>query len=896
MEKKESSKSKKSIQGTTRKGRSHKRNALEPELRLVDITTKEEIDADTLTVSRFESLTAADYHLDVLPPIRVPANVVHRGYLGAIGSGMSTIGSGLYSGVETVGQGMIDATMYPTRMLGANKLFSGSDSVQSGTSGGERTGTMRGTGYLSSWIPSFGGGAQSDELKDVQTTQGMKIFILSPYDCIIAVKRNLADRVQWLKKMGHYEEAWELLDQHPEAAGRGLDAAEVSPPATPSKASSLALSGSVTSPRHAQTKQQATLAEFFADSGSITSTARAKGHDAGSESEKRAIGELWLNQLTSTKKWSEAGDVAGKVLNTSARWEHWIWIFMKNQKFDEISPVVPTFQITPPLPSVIYEIILGHYVSADRARFKELLDLWPSDLFEIGTITQAIETQLKSNTAPPHSRDWQLLQECLAKLYLADGHYDEALRCYIQLQDAETAMTLIKEHHLVETVAADIPSFVLLRISSEQLRSGSRGELDELSSDPIKLLVDDATHGVVSIDLVVSQLLEKSLSLFLYFYLRGLWRGEGTKQPSRRERTGRYIANANLEVDEGKALVEQFADTAVELFAEFDRSLLMDFLHASTAYTFDKAVTVCERWHYVPELVYLLSKTGQLRKALFLIIDELKDVAGATAFAKEQDDKGLWDDLLEYSMSRPKFISGLLAEVGTAINPIDLIKRIPPGLEIDGLKDGLIKILREYDLQHSISNGVAKVLYGEVAVGMETLRQGRRRGIKFDVTAGAKKTRSRGHDTVTAPTTASKAEKETDQDDQPAPVSVEPGHCASCGKSFAETKPETLVGFACGHVYHLSHLLGEDGATGAREGDSGTPTPAAAAAATAGTTTAPAVTETQDADADESLEESLPFTRTIGPKVTRARLLQDQINAVGGCRICSASKARADQV
>src|ERR1700709_400494 len=112
-------------------------------------------------------------------------------------------------------------------------------------------------------------------------------------------------------------------------------------------------------------------------------------------------------------------------------------------------------------------------------------------------------------------------------------------------------------------------------------------------------------------------------------------------------------------------------------------------------------------------------------------------VSKAITFVKEQDDQSLWDDFLEYSMSRPRFISGLLAEVGTAIDPITLLKRIPSGLEVEGLKDGLKKMIREYDLQDSISEGVARVLSSEVAVGMETLRRGRRRGIKFDVVSKA---------------------------------------------------------------------------------------------------------------------------------------------------------------
>ncbi|KIW11238.1 hypothetical protein PV08_10538 [Exophiala spinifera] len=849
--------------GEGRKGRRTRHNALEPELRLIDIHTKEEVDTDTLTVSRYETLSASDYHLGVLPPIRVPTFMVQKGYLGAIGSSMSTVGSSLYTGVETVGQGVWDATMFGPRMLGANRIFSGADSIKSGTTGPER-GSTKDRKNLAGWIPGFGSAdGTTEEETQLTTAQGMKIFIFSPYDCIVAVKRNLNDRIQWLKSVKRYQQAWELIDDHPEAAGGSLESPEAETPQTPSKASSITRSatGTISSPD--KSRQHATLAEFFTDSNSITSSAQVKsnGKFSAAEKEKRKIGELWLRQLTDANNWQEAGEVAAKVLNTTTRWEHWIWLFIKRQKFDEISPYVPTLELMPPLPSSIYEIILGHYVETDKSRFKELLDQWPSDLFEISNITTAIEDQLRTGSAPKGSNDWRLLQEYLARLFLADGRYNDALKCYIHLQDADTALSLIKDHHLVEAIVDDIPSFVTLRVTADQLKSASTSELDELSMDSIQLLVDEATAGVVEADEVVSQLNTSKLRPFLFFYFRALWRGEGSHSEAKGPRVGHSAVATALIADTGKQLVEQFADTAVEVFSEYDRSLLMEFLQSSTAYAFEKAVKLCEKKHYVEELVFLLSKTGQMKKALYLIIDDLKDAKKAIAFAKEQDDKGLWDDLLEYSMSRPRFISELLAEVGTAIDPITLVKRIPSGLEIEGLKDGLRKMLREYDLQDSISSGVAKVLSSEVAVGMETLRQGRRKGIKFEVVSHhpRKPVHNPEH-------TANDVEKGTNPEEAAQKPEVEPGHCGSCQRAFIQDEKETLVGFACGHVYHISHLLHGPEA----EGDEAL---------------LPDSATRKDRDSEGALDD-FRFSRSVGPKVTNARLLKDKIQAVGGCKIC----------
>ena len=221
-------------------------------------------------------------------------------------------------------------------------------------------------------------------------------------------------------------------------------------------------------------------------------------------------------------------------------------------------------------------------------------------------------------TPPKGSQDWRLLQESLAKLFLADGHYDDALRCYVSLQDADTALSLVKDNHLVDAIADDIPSFVMLRISPGQLKSASRNELEELASDPIMLLVDEATAGVVEPDEVFAQLDKPSLRPFLYFYLRALWRGGSTQQEPTLPRVGHSAVTTSLAADTGKQHVEQFADTVVDLFAEYDRNLLMEFLQASTAYTFEKAVQVCEMKHYVEEARLSLEQDWTDEKSIIL--------------------------------------------------------------------------------------------------------------------------------------------------------------------------------------------------------------------------------------------------------------------------------------
>lgn len=98
-------------------------------------------------------------------------------------------------------------------------------------------------------------------------------------------------------------------------------------------------------------------------------------------------------------------------------------------------------------------------------------------------------------------------------------------------------------------------------------------------------------------------------------------------------------------------------------------------------------------------MVFLLSRIGDSKTALMLIIERLGDVERAISFVKEEQDQDLWDSLVQYSEDKPRFIRGLLENVGGEVDAVRLIKRIKNGLQIDGLKDALIKILSDFTLQ-----------------------------------------------------------------------------------------------------------------------------------------------------------------------------------------------------
>ncbi|KAK6081903.1 putative vacuolar assembly protein [Seiridium cupressi] len=801
--------------------------ALAPELRLIDLISQAEVDKDSLTLSRFERLSSNDYHLGVLPANNAASVVESRGVLEAM---------------TNFGADMWNATINP------KSLFSSGASIQSKDSNDGVSSTKIGSGL---------GSVRGPPRSSPQTVHpnlvkpGAKIFIHSPYDCILATKRDLGDHLVWLLEHHRYEDAWALLDDHPEIMISPPEKLPDFVPSTPSKS-------------------QQSSDDFFEDDASVAES-QLRSQYSSVEKEKRRIGEMWMQELVETGEWSRAGHIAAKVLSTPDRWEKWIYAFAGAKKFEEIVDFVPSEPMHPPIPGTVYEILLGHYIQTNKPRFRELLERWGTDLFDTHTVTTALENQLKYRDVREDSiedgekgRDWRIVMESLAHLYESSSKYRDALKYYIKLQDADSAMRLIRDNHLADAVTDDVPSFIALRVPEAELNRMTVTELDEATSEAITLLVEEAQRGLIKPETVVRQLERKDLNLYLHFYLRGLWK-----------------AYREQHADEAICLVDDFADLAVHLFAMFDRDLLIDLLKVSTHYTFEKAVQECESHNYVPELVHLYSVTGQMKRALYLIIDRLGDVSQAIAFAKEKDDPDLWEDLLKYSMDKPRFIRGLLEEVGTAINPITLVRRIPEGLEIPGLREGLSHIMKEHEIQYSISSGVARVLRSEVAAAQNMLRMGQRKGIKYDVVVkgddhvdirvkevativATSASQASGTETPTAPdivdpatehVVVAGAKAQQPEHDHRAP---QPGHCAQCHEAFTEWEMETLVGFACGHVFHVSHLLQY---------------------------------LHPDQDPDPSItgygnddEDRMRGGRFIGSKVTHARLLRDKVQA--GCPVC----------
>ncbi|PWN54103.1 hypothetical protein IE53DRAFT_39224 [Violaceomyces palustris] len=412
-----------------------------------------------------------------------------------------------------------------------------------------------------------------------------------------------------------------------------------------------------------------------------TKQAKVYGYDA------EDIGKKYLSWLVEENNYERAAKVASKILGRNVQaWEDWIFLFVEKGMLGTAIPYIPTSD--PTLSGLVYDMILAHFLQHDPDTLLKTIKEWPPQIYSTQAVVIAIEDRLQ------REKSSRILMECLAELYIANHQPSKALPFFLRLR-RPNVFDLIRDNNLFTAVQDQ--ALLLIEFEQDLLSTKKQGPDaskvreggsvgGEASSSKhgaaIDLLVDH-THSI-PIHRVIKQL--ENQPKFLYMYLDALF-------------------------DRDSQLVSDFSDLQVKLYAEFEYSKLMAYLRAmSSYYSFDKAYNICKEHDYVPEMVFLLGRVGDNKRAMSLIIERLGDVERAIDFAKEQSDDDLWEDLLRYSETKPAFIRGLLENVGAEIDPIRLIRRIKNGLEIPGLKPALIKILHDFNLQISLLEGCEAIL------------------------------------------------------------------------------------------------------------------------------------------------------------------------------------------
>lgn len=388
------------------------------------------------------------------------------------------------------------------------------------------------------------------------------------------------------------------------------------------------------------------------------------------------VGQQYLSQLVSEGQFARAGEVCRLVFGADgALWEAQVFQFARLQQLRALEPVLPRLGLSP----TAYEMVLNEFLQLDPEGLVRLLDEWDPSVYSVPTLVNAVRERLSYDAAS------MPLLRALARLYSFEGKYDLAIAIYLKIRAGEEVFSLVRVHGLYGVMREKLAQLI---------------ELDQEKA--VHLLVastDDLPPAMVT------RRLRQEQPQALYRYLDTLFESS----PSKCE--GQHMELARL-------------------YAQFAPEKLLPLLHLSHSYPLEEALRLCqEHDKLVPETIFLLKRMGNTKEALQQIMERLQDIQQAIAFCKEQDDAELWEDLIKHSLDKPPFITTLLHKIGAHVNPILLIVRIPNGLDIPRLRDSLVKIIRDYNLQISLREGCKKILVSDCISLLHKLHRQQSRGI-----------------------------------------------------------------------------------------------------------------------------------------------------------------------
>ncbi|XP_015603848.1 vacuolar protein sorting-associated protein 41 homolog isoform X2 [Cephus cinctus] len=452
--------------------------------------------------------------------------------------------------------------------------------------------------------------------------------------------------------------------------------------------------------------------EWLLSHGKFEQALEAITSNAGKDCKKHSliyVGRVYLDYLLSHEKYDEAGKLCLKILGRDKKlWEEEVYKFARVHQLRSISSYLPRGDVT--LDPLIYEMVLYEYLKMDLDGFLQLIKEWPPNLYTVAAVVNGVLEHL-----PVHKQRHNILLEALAILYSHDGKYDKALAMYLKLRHKDV-FHLIQKHQLYNSIYDMI-----------------EGLMDLDAERAIQFFLE---KDRVPSNIVVQKL--RNNHRYLYMYLDALHRKD-TKDSK-----GKYHG------------------LLVRLYADYSRDKLLPLLRRSDNYPIEEALDICTQRKFYPEMVYLLGRIGNTTEALGLMTRELNDMESAIAFCQEHDDEELWNDLVNYSLDKPEAITFLLQRIGTYVDPRVMVQRIEPSLEIPGLKNALVKMICDYNLQVSVQEGCKKILSSDYFNLHERLVRFHQKGISMD-------------------------------DYQ---------MCGACHRNIVVKEPRSVVIFYCRHTFH----------------------------------------------------------------------------------------------
>ncbi|GMT33744.1 hypothetical protein PFISCL1PPCAC_25041, partial [Pristionchus fissidentatus] len=393
---------------------------------------------------------------------------------------------------------------------------------------------------------------------------------------------------------------------------------------------------------------------------------------------KSRVGRAMIKKMIEDGQCKYATSRLKEVCSDSKEeWEYFVGIWENERMVTMLAEVLPTQK--PQLEPECYEAVLLSALYNDILLFRKLVQQWNPDLYRVGSITDRTLHRLQEATVSNSESilsqdDEKSLYLALAHLYNYERKFDSSLKIYLALKDKQI-FSVVDKYSLFEMIKDQITDLMAID-----------------SGLALRLLLDN--EYAVSPATVMTKTARQPKLQMLYL--------------------GKLFAR-----HEG----DQFADTAVKLYAEHDRNALLPFLKSSEKYNISRALQICKDKGLIEERIFLLGKSGNRIEALNLMISHHNRIDLAISFCQEHDDSDLWAYLVDEIVKRPQHMKLLLSTAGPSLDPLFVVQRMPMDLDVPGLRDALAKILSDYAMQVELQRGCHDATLADVRLLLTAMLQ-----------------------------------------------------------------------------------------------------------------------------------------------------------------------------
>lgn len=259
-------------------------------------------------------------------------------------------------------------------------------------------------------------------------------------------------------------------------------------------------------------------------------------------------------------------------------WESTVVQFAEFLQLQTLSSHIPTKN--PQLSPQMYEMVLMDFLKNDLDGLLQLIKTWPSSIYNIKGIIDAVEIYLGSSETTTTANDSKpILYEILAELYELNRQVDKAIYYSLLLNRKDQADRIEKEN-----LFSFLKGNVLLVMNYALYQTKKRLLEESKSGDPTPVQMTRATskskevtllilhQEYVSVDHCVSSL--KQTPKLLHIYLDALF--SASSDPSGPTLVTSNTTTSNVSVH----------DLQVPLYAEYDPTRLIEFLRTASYFSY----------------------------------------------------------------------------------------------------------------------------------------------------------------------------------------------------------------------------------------------------------------------------------------------------------------------